>query len=350
MKVAAVVKMGKLNDPDLEKRGQVDVIDFPDPELGPNDVKVRVAYCSICGSDPHLSEGMFGNNLPIGIGHEMSGVVEALGEKATIKGLKVGDKVACNFIHFCGTCWFCQNAMQQFCTGRMGKSGPGMAEYVIWNESMVYKLPEGMDLKTGCLLEPVSVSVRAIDKLNAKYGSRVLVCGGGPIGQLCLQGAHLRGAADLTMVEPVANRRDLATRFGARHTIDPINQNLYEEAMKITEGRGFEYIIDASGSAAAAPGLLDIACRGATILYAAMYPDGYNLPLDMLNNLYRRELTLTGMMISPYTFPRSVQILKELDLEPLTECVYDLKDVAEAFQVHLSGKYPKVLVRCNNLD
>ena len=350
MKAAAVTKMGKLNDPDLEKRGKVEVIDFPDPVLGDDEVKIRVAYCSICGSDPHLSEGMFGKEPPLGIGHEMSGVIEELGATATIKGLKVGDRVACNFVHACGTCWYCQNAMQQFCTGRRKRYGPGMSEYVIWNESMVYKLPDEVSLKEGCILEPVSVSVRALDKLNNKYGSRILVCGGGPIGQLALQGARLRGAADLTMVEPVANRRELATRFGARHTIDPINQNLYEEAMKITEGRGFEYIMDFSGSAGAAPGLLDIACKGGTVLYGAMYPDGYKMPLDLLNVLYRRELTLTGMFISPYAFPRSVQIIKELDLAPLTECVYDLKDVAEAFDMHLSGKYPKVLVRCNDLD
>jgi len=350
MKAAAVTKMGSLRDPDPAKRGKVEVIDFPDPELGDDEVKIRVAYCSICGSDPHLFEGLFGNDLPIGIGHEMSGVIEALGKNATIKGLKVGDKVACNFVHACGTCWYCQNGLQQFCTGRGKRYGPGMAEYVIYHESMVYKLPDEVSLREGCLLEPVSVSVRALDKLNNKYGSRVLVSGGGPIGQLALQGARLRGAADLTMVEPVASRRELAKRFGAKHVIDPMNQNLYDEAMKITEGRGFEYIMDFTGSGAAAPGLLEIACRGGMVLYGAMYPDGYKLPVDMLNHLYRKELTLTGFLISPYTFPRTVQIIKELDLKPLTECVFDLKDVAAAFEMHLSGKYPKVLVRCNDLD
>ena len=350
MKAAAVTKMGRLNDPDLEKRGRVEVIDHPDPVLGDDEVKIRVAYCSICGSDPHLSEGLFGREPPLFIGHEMSGIIEELGKDATIKGLKVGDKVGCNFVHFCGTCWFCQNAMQQFCTGRRRRYGPGMAEYVCWNESMVYKLPDEISLKNGCLLEPVSVSVRAMDKLNNNYGARVLINGGGPIGQLSLQGAKLRGAADLTMVEPIAERRELAKRFGARHVIDPFNQNLYEEVMKITEGRGFEFIADLSGSAAAAPGLLDLACRGGTILYGSMYPDGYELPVNLLTRLYRQELTLKGFLISPYAFPRSVQIIKELDLDPLTECVFDLKDAAAAFDMHMSGKYPKVLVRCNDLD
>ncbi|MBN9181912.1 MAG: alcohol dehydrogenase catalytic domain-containing protein, partial [Microbacterium sp.] len=82
MRTVAVTKIGSLRDPDESTRGRIGLVDFPEPELGPEDVRIRIAYSAICGSDPHLAEGFFGTDVPIGLGHELSGVVEALGERA----------------------------------------------------------------------------------------------------------------------------------------------------------------------------------------------------------------------------------------------------------------------------
>ncbi|MCL1848151.1 MAG: alcohol dehydrogenase catalytic domain-containing protein, partial [Clostridiales bacterium] len=107
MKAAAVTKIGSLKETDPEKRGLVEVIDWEEQELDPDGVRIKVAYCAICGSDPHLLDGMFGPAVPKGIGHELSGVVMELGANANKKGLKVGDRVACDFRHTCGTCYYC---------------------------------------------------------------------------------------------------------------------------------------------------------------------------------------------------------------------------------------------------
>ena len=115
MKSVTVVKTGSLRDPDESKRGQVKVMDIPMQPLGDEDVRIKVAYCAICGSDPHLLENILGWEVPFGLGHELSGVVVELGPKATKKGLQVGDRVAGNFLKFCGTCYYCQNGQQQFC-------------------------------------------------------------------------------------------------------------------------------------------------------------------------------------------------------------------------------------------
>lgn len=85
MKTIAAVKIGRLNDPNEETRGRVDVIDLPEQLIDDEDVKIKVAYCSICGSDPHLVEGIFGWEPPFGLGHEVSGVIVELGPKATKK-------------------------------------------------------------------------------------------------------------------------------------------------------------------------------------------------------------------------------------------------------------------------
>ncbi|MEH3076678.1 MAG: zinc-binding dehydrogenase [Quadrisphaera sp.] len=255
-----------------------------------------------------------------------------------------------NFLRFCGTCRPCQEGRQQFCEHIQDYNRPGMSETVTWHESQVYKLPDAVSLLQGCLLEPVSVAVRIADKTRIRVGDRVAVCGGGPIGQLALQVMRRYGATSLTMIEPIAERRALAQRCGAEHVIDPVSDDQGQRAMEITQGRGYDVVIDASGSTRATRGLLDIAAKGGTVVYGAMYPTGYELPLDLSEYLYLRELTLTGLFVSPYAFPRALQLLPHLQLEEFTQAVVDLEDAEEAFEVHLSGRFPKVVIRCNDVE
>lgn len=350
MRTVAVTRIGSLRDPDPQTRGTIGVIDFPEQELGPEDVRIRVAYSAICGSDPHLAEGFFGTDVPIGLGHELSGVIEALGERAHRNGLRVGDRVAGNFLRFCGTCRPCQEGRQQFCENIQEYNRPGMAETVTWHESQVYRLPDDVSLLKGCLLEPTSVAVRIADKTRIRVGDRVAVCGGGPIGQLALQVIKMYGATSLTMIEPIADRREMALRHGAEHVIDPVAEDQLARAEEITGGRGYDIVIDASGSTRAVRGLLDLAAKGGTVVYGAMYPEDYELPLNLSDYLYLKELTLTGLFVSPYAFPRALQILPHLDTDELTQAVFPLEQAAEAFEVHVSGAYPKVVLRCNDLE
>ena len=349
VETVAVTRIGSLTAHDAGQRGSIGVVTFPADEVGPEDVRITVAYAAICGSDPHLAEGFFGTEVPIGLGHEISGVVAELGSGVRRTDLRVGDRVSGNFVRFCGACQPCQDGRQQFCENLHEYNRPGMARSVVWHESQVYRLPDSVSLLTGCLLEPTSVAVRIADKTRIRPGDRVAVCGGGPIGQLTLQLMQRYGATALTLIEPIAERRDLARRFGARHVIDPNSESLTERSREITAGAGFDVVIDASGSRHAVAGLLDLAAPGGTVVYGAMYPEEYVLPLNLSDYLYRKELTLTGVFVSPYTFPRAVRLLEELDLEPFLQSVYDLEDAAEAFETHLGGAHPKVVIRCNRL-
>jgi len=158
------------------------------------------------------------------------------------------------------------------------------------------------------------------------------------------------GATSLTMIEPIAERREMALRHGAEFVLDPVAENQYERADEITAGRGYDIVIDASGSPRAVKGLLDIAAKGGTVIYGAMYPAAYEMPLNLSDYLYLKELTLTGVFVSPYAFPRALQILPHLELDEMTEAVFDLEDATEAFAVHVSGTYPKVVIRCNDVE
>ena len=90
MKSIQVVKVGSLRDPNPETRGQVKVVDIPEQVLGDEDVRIKVAYCAICGSDPHLVENIFGWDPPYGMGHELSGVITEVGPKAGPEGRRPG--------------------------------------------------------------------------------------------------------------------------------------------------------------------------------------------------------------------------------------------------------------------
>lgn len=352
MKTLCGVRVGNMKDPNPETRGLVDFVDLPFPEqIGPDEVLIKVAYCAICGSDPHCVGGCFGqpagDTTPLPLGHEVSGVIVELGSNAHHKGLKVGDHVGGNFIRFCGGCWNCQNGRQQFCENTYA-GGPGFAQYMIWHEDEVFKLPDGVSLKEGCLLEPLSIIVRMMDKCQVKVGSTVCVAGGGPIGQLATQVFSLYGATKLTLIEPIADRRELGKQMGAVNVIDPINEDAIERCKEITEGRGFDIVLDCSGSPHIAPTLPEIASCGGTLIYGAQYPNEYDMPFNISKYCYFKELTISGVFVAPYAYPRAVNLLPRLNLKPLTETVFKLEDGIKAFEAQLTGKYPKILIKCND--
>lgn len=346
MKVISAIKIGNMKDIDESKRGKVGVLDMPVSQMGDEDVKIKVAYCAICGSDPHLVGGIFGWEPPFGLGHELSGTIVELGKNATQKGLKIGDKVSGNFLKFCGTCYYCRNGQEQFCENT--RNEPGMAEFVVWHESQVVKIPDEISLEKACLLEPVSIAVRIMDKTNMKIGQRVAISGGGPIGLLTLQMLKMFGATDLTMIEPIEERQELAREFGADHIINPIKQNVETEAKYITKGLGFDVVIEASGSPKAAPAACEIAARGGTVLYIAMFPKDYKMPLNLYEKCYWNELTISGIYVAPYAYPRAMQILPRMNLDKFINKIFTIDQAEEAFAAQLSGKYPKVLIKCND--
>ena len=139
MKVVCGIKVGNMKDPDETKRGKVGIVDFAVKPVGPEEVKIKVAYCSICGSDPHIVGAAFGLEPPFGLGHEMSGVIVELGERAGDTGLKVGDHVGGNFLHYCGSCYYCKTGNPEYCENAGNE--PCMVEYVVWHKSQVVKLP-----------------------------------------------------------------------------------------------------------------------------------------------------------------------------------------------------------------
>ena len=349
MKCLQVTRPGDLRSADPEKKALMEVVEVPEPQItSPTEVKIKVAYCAICASDPHVAMNIFGREVPYGMGHEISGVIVDMGSEVKTKGLKIGDRVAGNFLRSCGRCYHCQDGHPEFCTNAVDEGGaPGYAEYVVWDESQVWKIPDDMTLRKACLLEPTSIAVRVTDRCDLKVGQRVAIQGGGPIGLLCAQMLKMRGATDLTVIEPREDRRGFARKFGADHIIDPTKTDVVEECKRITNGLGYDLVIEITGVPSIATIPLKIAADGATIMYTAMYDDGYCMSLPMTDTFHNRNLTLRATKVAPFCFPRAVQILSRMDLDDFMPISFPLTEASKAFDAFFTTNYLKVLVNCN---
>lgn len=247
-----------------------------------------------------------------------------------------------NFRSYCGACYYCRNKLEHFCQDVIGSTG-GDAEYAIYHKSAIYALPDNVSLEVGALLEPVSVAVHTIDIANIKPGGTVAILGSGPIGLLIQEVAIIAGAAKVLVSEPVESRRKVAKDLGATVVVDPIKEDLDAAAKKLTDGRGFDTVIDASGKLAVAKQALSLADNCATVVWAAMYPEGAEVGVPP-SFMYHKELTIKGVFVSPYSFPRALNLLSVLKLEPLIS-IMPIEKINEAFHQLIAGKGIKVLIK-----
>jgi (R,R)-butanediol dehydrogenase/meso-butanediol dehydrogenase/diacetyl reductase/L-iditol 2-dehydrogenase len=325
------------------------LVDVPEPPAPVHDeVKIKTAYAGICGTDAHIVEGhmdFLATAIPYVIGHETTGVITEIGPEAKFKGLKVGDKVGYYFNYYCGICHYCRNGLEHLCQNRKAHMS-SMAQYIVVREQQVYKLPEGISLLKGALLEPVSFCIKNVERANVGLGKTVLISGGGAIGLLTTHLARYAGAARLTVSEPVAAKRELAKRLGAAYTIDPLNEDFASRSKEITDGLGFDCIVEASGAKSTISAMLQAAARGATIVYTAMYGDE-SVNMHLFKDLFVKELTITSVFQSPYSLERAKYMLPHLDLEPFTKNVYALENFADAFADQKAAKYPKCIIKIN---
>jgi L-iditol 2-dehydrogenase len=342
----------------IKEVGVVEVQDVPEPEPGPDQIKVKIAYAGICGSDPKIvaskgmpvpPEGAIGwpqKPMSVGgakriLGHEASGVIVKIGKD--VKGdFKVGQHVAMGFRKACGGCYYCQNKMEHYCE-RANLFMGLMAEYAAFNEGLVFLLPDGLSLDSGAFLEPVSVAVHTLDLARIKTGDSVIITGGGAIGLIALQLAIKSGAAKVLVSEPIAEKRQLAKQLGADMVVDPLKEDLLAISNKFTDGRGFNVCIEESGILSIARQLILLAERCGTIVWAATYPNSSEVSVP-IEYMYGRELTIRSVFLSPYSFHRAVQMLPKLDLKPLIT-VYPLQEVDKALEAHKKGKGVKIMLQ-----
>jgi 2-desacetyl-2-hydroxyethyl bacteriochlorophyllide A dehydrogenase len=234
----------------LVKVGQpVEMHDIPVPEVGPQDVLVKVKAAGICHSDAHYRAGVSPvRPLPMTLGHEVAGFVKEVGE--TVAGLQPGDRVCLHYMVTCGNCEYCNMGSEQFCTSgsMIGKYRPGgYAEYICLPARSVFKLPEEIPFEQGAIMMcSSSTSFHALRRARIKAGETTAIFGVGGLGMSAVQLAYAMGALRVFAVDLNPDKLALAEEYGAI----PINASQVDavgEIRRLTQGKGVDVTLELIG-------------------------------------------------------------------------------------------------------
>ena len=312
----------------------------PAPPPGPGEVQLRVAHGGICGSDLHYYlHGGFGAiriQEPMALGHEVSGVIAALGDG--VEGLQVGDKVAVNPSRPCTRCEYCLRGQPNQCLDmrfngsamRMPQEQGLFREGLTVPAALVERIAPEADLAFAAMTEPLAVCLHAVRQAGSLVGKTVLVAGSGPIGCLTISAARIAGASRIIATDISETPLGVARAIGADQAINLSATPDALDPFKQDKGRidvGFE----CSGAPQALGGLLTATRAGGTVILVGMGGDA-PLPLQLT---VAKELTLRGAFRFHEEFATAARLISErrIDLAPLLTSVLEAEDAVAAFDL-----------------
>ena len=311
--------------------------DLPVPDLGPQDVLVRVTASGICHTDLNVINGLSALPLPIVPGHEGCGVVEEVGPE--VRRVRVGDRVLASVTPACGNCWWCLNGMSNHCelnpmvkaalrfelkTGELAGAVCGcgtFAEAMVVHEASVVPVQTDLaDEQLALLGCGVTTGLgAALNTAAVIPGSSVAVIGCGGVGQSVIQGARIAGASVIIAIDPAPGRREASVRVGATHTVDPAAGNPVEQVRALTEGRGADYSFEVVGRPELMVQAFDLARAEGTVTLVGMPAVGDTLTLPAIQAVFSGK-RLAGSVVGGSQilrdFPRFIRLAEsgQLDL------------------------------------
>ena len=307
------------------------------PELAPGEVRVRVRAGGICGSDLHyFHQGGFGTvriQEPMVLGHEVAGVVEAVGTAVT--QVQAGEAVAVNPSLPCGQCRFCLAGMANHCLDmrfygsamRFPHVQGGFREVLVCHMSQA--VPAPMPAERAAFAEPLAVCLHVMRQAGPLLGARVLVTGAGPIGALCVLAARHAGAREVVVTDLLEAPLAILRRLGADMAL---NLRAAPDALApYAAAKGhFDAVFECSGSGAALAGAIPVARPGAVIVQVGI--GGAETPVA-LNALVAKEITLRGSFRFYEEFALAVDVLARgaIDVAPLLTATLPLAEAPAAF-------------------
>lgn len=313
-----------------------------DSKLAPEEVRVRIAYGGICGSDlSYYFKGRVGDfalQQPMTLGHEVSGTVQELGAQVT--GLSLGARVAVDPSRPCLSCDYCRVGRSNLCRNMrfLGSAAVmphvqgGFAQSLVIRADQCTPVPESISLREVACAEPLAVALHGVKRAGDLVGKRVLVTGSGPVGLLCVRGARLAGALEICATDIFDAPLRIATRMGASHTLN-VARDCAQMAEYQANGGYFDVALEASGSAAALGTIFSTLKRGARIVQLGMLPPGETALA--LNRLQSSELELLGSFRFHEEFKLAVALLVSgaIDVTPILSEEFPLANSSSAFAI-----------------
>lgn len=328
-----------------------ELLDVPMPEVGPDDLLVKVQAAAICGTDNHIYDwtpwAQARLTLPMIFGHEFAGEVVEVG--AAVKGWSVGDMVAAETHIPCLQCYQCRTGRQHTCEQMriIGVHADGaFSAYARLPVSCAWKLAPGTSPELGAILEPVGVAANGLFK-DRVDGRSVGVIGCGPIGIFCGQLAVAAGARQLYMTDVNAYRLEMARRVLPQATVlNPVQDDVKALVAEATHGRGLEVVVELSGSQAGTVQAFDLLAKGGRVSLVGL--PSQPITLEMTNAVIYREAIVYGstgrLMWDTWYQVDALLEAGAFDPLPVITHRFPLERFAEALELTLSGEAGKVIL------
>lgn len=322
-----------------------------------NEILIQTKACGICGSDVECflgesDEGRY-DIAPYTPGHEWAGKVVEVGED--VGTIQKGDKVTGDCVLNCGVCKNCKDGLMPSACLNMRETGfrpdsPGaMGKYLVMQEQFVHKIPDEWSYEEGALVEPVSVGYFGIwgNEGYVDASDTVVILGAGMIGLSSLIVAKASNSK-VIMVEPLKNRREKAANYGADVVLDPKSENLEEVVFNLTDDRGANLVVEASGNDEAIQSIFDIAGHSARVRLIG-HSVGRKIPIEIGLTIWK-TLDITGSGGTKKFMPRTIRFMDrikdEVNFEGLISHRYEFEEIQDAFNfaVNETDKAIKVML------
>ena len=333
MKTAVMKAIGKI---ELEEREI--------PQLKEGEVLIKIGYVGICGSDVHYFEtgaiGDFVVKPPFVLGHEAAGTVVALGEG--VDSLKIGDRVAMEPGKTCGHCEFCRTGRYNLCPDVQFFATPPydgvFQEYVAYDASMCFRLPDNVSLMEGALIEPLAVGFHAANQGGAHIGQKAVVFGSGCIGLMCLLALKAEGVTEVYVVDVIDKRLEKAMELGAAGVINSSKEDAVERIMELAGGYGVDLAIDTAGADVTINQGIRMVKPGGTIVCVGYSRSG-KVTLDMSVAL-NKEITFRTVFRYRHIYPMAIAAVSSglINLRNVVTDTFTLDEIQEAMVKSVNDK------------
>jgi len=322
----------------LEEYNQLIYKEMPEPQVGPDDVLVRIKASGICGSDVHGMDGSTGRRIPpLIMGHEAAGVIAQVG--SNVDNFHPGARVTFDSTVYCGGCFFCRRGEINLCDHRrvLGVSCGDyrqhgtFAEYVAVPRHIIYPLPDSISFEQSAMVEPCSVAFHAAAITPLSLNDTAVVVGAGIIGLLLIQALRASGCGQIIAVDLAPERLALAQQLGADKSLNPAEDDAVAVIKKMTGNRGADVAFDAVGiNASLKTGLNSLRKGGALTLIG-------NLASEVglaLQTVVTGEICVRGSCASRGDYPAGLDMIARgaIQVDPLISATAPLSEGAQWFQ------------------
>ncbi|NDV14315.1 L-threonine 3-dehydrogenase [Crenobacter caeni] len=332
----------------LQAAPGLELTDVPMPEVGPNDLLIKITKTAICGTDIHIWNWDEWSQktipVPMHVGHEYVGVVAGMGSE--VKGFKLGDRVSGEGHITCGHCRNCRAGRRHLCRNTVGvgvNRAGAFAEYLVIPAFNAFPIPDGISDDLAAIFDPFGNAVHTALSFNM-VGEDVLITGAGPIGIMAVAVARHVGARHVVVTDVNDYRLDLARKMGASRAVNVAKEDLKAVMGELHMCEGFDVGLEMSGNPHAFRQMLEVMNNGGKIALLGIPPADTAIDWNQvifkgleIKGIYGREMFETW-------YKMVALIQSGLDISPIITHHFKVDDYRQGFEAMLSGHSGKVIL------